>query len=722
MTSDRLRGSSAVLTTATTLLGVFLIKLAVFFQLGHEPLLVPSGQADDALYAHLADRVAHGDLWLADPASFAGHPPPAFFFAPLYVYVLALLLKVGSGSLAVVRVVQLALGTIGVGLLSATSRRRYGESASMWTTAFAALFGLATFFEMLTLPVALDPFLTALDVYLIARAIERPTARVWGLAGAALGLHALNRPSFVLVLGGLTLVVCVWMVRRARANHQSPGRALAVGLGLLAAGLVVIAPATLRNWRVSRELVVISTGIGVDLLAGNGPEADGTPVRTRGIEPGVASLWLQAPIVASQALGREVGGAGADRYFQREAVKWMRAYPGEALSLLARKVRYAVGASFIAHDHSFPFYSRDLVGALTVCLVGPTLIVPLGFVALVLGPRGQAGNVLWAAYPLLALASIVLFVVDAERRIPMQIALLVPAGGAAAWISAELRAKSWATAAKALASVAILAVLVAWPIGHDDGRTEEQVKMGLYDIRTGRQEQGEAWVARALARSGAPATIDLRVGQLYESMNRPSDAIVRYRAGLSHNPTDASLQFALGRALFAAGQDAEAVSELERARAGSQGDAATRVLVLALSRMGRTVDANRLVQTLDPAHWTADQAREFAAGLASVGRLDLSVTAWRRAAEAGGDPRDYERLGLTWVMLGRAGESIGPLEEAVRRAPTSATLRLNYAVALDAVGRHDDALRETAAAIALDPTYTKAREFLDALKNKKKMS
>ena len=76
------------------------------------------------------------------------------------------------------------------------------------------------------------------------------------------------------------------------------------------------------------------------------------------------------------------------------------------------------------------------------------------------------------------------------------------------------------------------------------------------------------------------------------------------------------------------------------------------------------------------------------AELADVGRVDLSVTAWRRAADVTRTPQDYDRLGLSWAMLGRPADAVGPLEEAVRRAPTSASIRMNYAVTLYAVGRY----------------------------------
>ncbi|HUL74333.1 MAG TPA: glycosyltransferase family 39 protein [Vicinamibacterales bacterium] len=690
------------------LAGVLLIKLAVFFEFAHHPLLLPGGQLDDAYYYHLADRIAAGDVWLADPATFGGRAAPPFFLSPLYLYVLAAILKVSGGSIQVVRIVQVTLGTAAVGLLWLTSRRWYGEAAAWWTAGFAALFGLAAFYEVLIVEAALDPVLTALDLFLLTRAIDRRTWPSWALAGAGLGLHALNRPNTLMVFAGLAaILVVIAAVRRAGVT---------AAVAFLVAGLLVLSPATWRNWRVSHQFVAVTSTTGLNVLIGNGPEADGTFVRVMGIEPSVDGQWLGAPLAVSKAVGHDVSAAEASRYLLRQSLAWARAHPGKELRLLSRKTYYALSNAFLTLSHSYPFFARDTAGALTLCIVGPALVVPLGLVGLILArPRESHGYWLWAAYVPLSLVSIVLFFVAARFRLPMQVALLVPAGGAAAWLAAQVRATRWSAVAWPAAAVAALAAVVAWPTGLDDGRAEEQVRLGLYDIRTGKVPEGETLVASALPRHADPAIVQLRVGQLYETMNRPSDAITHYEAGLKLDGSDLALHFAYGRALFAVGRDADALPELTRAQSGPQGDAATRVMVLALSRLGRRDEANQMVRTLDPARWNADQAREFAVGLASVGRVDLSVAAWRRAAEASGNARDYERLALTWVLLGRPADSIGPFEEAVKRDSTSATIRLNYAVALYSVGRKDDARRETEATLKLDPNYDKAKQFLQAL-------
>jgi 4-amino-4-deoxy-L-arabinose transferase-like glycosyltransferase len=164
------------------LAGVFVVKLSVLLTLGHHPLLVPAGELDGAYYFHFARQVAAGDWMLDDASSFFGRPAPAFFVPPLYIYVLALLLKIGGGSLEAARFGQIVLGTVAVGLIALTARRWYGTRAAWIAGALATLCGLFTFYEILVLPAALETFLTALDLYVLTWAVQT-------------GLHTAPAPS-----------------------------------------------------------------------------------------------------------------------------------------------------------------------------------------------------------------------------------------------------------------------------------------------------------------------------------------------------------------------------------------------------------------------------------------------------------------------------------------------------------------------------------------------
>ena len=183
-------------------------------QLGSHPLLQPHGELDSSYYVKLARMVAQGGpLAVAEP----------FFVSPLYVFFLALVFKVSSGSLMAARVVQILLGTAAVAPVYLTARHWFGD----WTARIAAMLfvltGLFSFSEIVLLQTALDPF-TACTLYLLSRTQmeerrRRPTARM------SMGLLALNRPNalaFGLAAAAL-IALTSWRRPPARRPPSGPG-------------------------------------------------------------------------------------------------------------------------------------------------------------------------------------------------------------------------------------------------------------------------------------------------------------------------------------------------------------------------------------------------------------------------------------------------------------------------------------------------------------------
>ena len=218
-------------------------------------------------------------------------------------------------------------------------------------------------------------------------------------------MHALNRPNLLLVFGALAVLVLFWAFRPRDDRPRSPVAALAAATAFALAGLLAIAPATLRNWRVAHQFVLISSPAGLDVLIGNGPEATGTFVRVMNVEPSVQGQWLDAPAAASRGLLHDASPNETSRYFLRQSLDWIAAHPWQELRLLARKTRYTLSATFISISHSYPFFVRDNFNSLTLLIVGPTLIVPFGLVGLVVArPADRRGYWLWAVYAPLSLS------------------------------------------------------------------------------------------------------------------------------------------------------------------------------------------------------------------------------------------------------------------------------------------------------------------------------
>ena len=116
----------------------------------------------------------------------------------------------------------------------------------------------------------------------------------------------------LIVLGGLAVLLAAIGVARlaVRARRADALTAGAAAVALVLGGVLAISPATWRNWRVTGEVVPISSHGGWNFLAGNGPQADGTYTTPMNLSPSIAGQWLGAADVVRQATGRDPSARG----------------------------------------------------------------------------------------------------------------------------------------------------------------------------------------------------------------------------------------------------------------------------------------------------------------------------------------------------------------------------------------------------------------------------
>ena len=686
---------------------MFLLKLVVLLELGKYPLLRPEADPESAAALELAKEIAGGDFALA---------PGLYPLPPLYLYFLALLLRLGGG-LVSIQLVQVALGTAAVGLVYRTARLWGGERAAWLSAALAASTGALTFYELLLIPAALDPFLAALALYLVAAALRAP-ARTHSLRGAAagiaLGLFAINQPRGFILAGGLAAVLIA--TRRAR-------------LALLLAGGVLVAagPTLIRNYLVAADTTPISSHGGLSFHIGNNASAGGTHAPAGGITPSLVTERQDARRAAEQAIGRALDDSEVSAHYYGLAWKWITSDPVSALRLFGRKVAVAASAAHPSLSYSYAYYARDEHTLLRYLAVGPWLLVPVGFAAIWFArPEGEQRQafVVWASFAPLYMLALAAYYVAARDRLPLYVALSTTAGIALAALSAQFRPHQTAIAWRrrrmlvAAITVLMLAALANWPYAIDDGRTEERTRMALWLVGQGRFDEAQARIGQIERGHPRPGVLHFRFGRAL-MVRGQTDAAIRHleRAAASNPPPETDL--ILGQALLAADRPADAVPRLRRAHeSGPDAALAGFDLARALAASGDRNGAVRVLQRVRPER--ADDGESWRA----LGELALELRVPRLAEgflrqATRVDPRSasgFERLGLAIALTGRLPEAIAAFEQAVRLAPADASVRLNIAVALAEAGRTSEARRQAEEALRLDPGYDKAREFLRALK------
>jgi 4-amino-4-deoxy-L-arabinose transferase-like glycosyltransferase len=588
-------------------------KAAVLWQLGSHPLLQPLGDIDSGVYARLASRIAGGDVLLR------GEGAVPYFVSPLYAYVLA----ATGPSFPLARAAQILLGTAAVALVFLTARRLFGEHAALAAGVLYALAGVVTFHEVLILQAAIDPFLTALALYLLARAVgteeeekislkvKRGEAREsasprWGVfmaAGAAFGLLALNRPNALLCVAAVAGALLLFTFKEISLRSFLPA------LALVAGAAVTIAPFTLRNLYVSGEFVLISSHGGLNFLVGNGPGATGAYREIPGITPDIGGQARDSKRVAEAVEGRALSGREVSAHFARQAWSWIAHEPAAALSLFLRKIHLLLSGDEAPLNFSFPWY-REKSLALRFLFVGPGLLVPLAGAGLVFGLLGAAGAVserraallVWAAFIPAYVFAVAAFFVATRYRIPLLVAVAPLAGAAVTRLGAAWHAKG-ARLALAAAVASVLAAVSLWPTGLWDGAQDEEMHLVLWEIERG--DAGAMEHAAAAAREHPdPGLVWLRTGRSFAAAGKPEDAAAAFARSLASSTPKPEAAVALsalleqrGLSRAKGGDVAGGRADLEEAVRLDAANAAARLnLAVAYAMAGETERARTLAR------------------------------------------------------------------------------------------------------------------------------
>ncbi|HEX2121508.1 MAG TPA: tetratricopeptide repeat protein, partial [Thermoanaerobaculia bacterium] len=489
------------------------------------------------------------------------------------------------------------------------------------------------------------------------RAESPPLHYVCG--GAFAGLLVLNRPNVLLWLG----VYGAWLLWRERQQ----------ALPFAIAAALVIAPVTIRNWIVSRELILVSSHGGLNLFIGNNAEADGTYKRIPGVRPDIRGQITDTEKIAERAAGRELTKREVSQHFTAEAARWMREHPLDAVRLFLRKLRLTFNNADIRLDHSYDFYASAF--PLMLLVAGPWLLFPLGAIALLRSPKAIASFVV--VYAL----SVAIFFVSTRYRVPLLVAAAPLAGGGAVALLERKRNIAIAVAAGAL---------VLWDPHIDRGVAIERADMVVIDIERGRVADAIPRIEEVALEHPAPAQLYRDAGIAFEKAKHRDKAIAMWE-----------------RALLAERGDPEA-----------QLDASVR-LVEAYIAEKRREDAMRLAKSLDPARFDAVHAAWIGQYALALQDGPTALAFLRRAVELRPDSAEaHHNLATAHMMSKDPDSAMRELETALRLDRRRPSTLLNLAVLRAQRGDFAAARRDAAEALRLQPDYPQARRLLEALRGR----
>ncbi|MBN1674105.1 MAG: tetratricopeptide repeat protein [Kiritimatiellae bacterium] len=266
---------------------------------------------------------------------------------PGYPYFLAFVYWLSGCSHTAARVVQMLIGLLSAALGYLLGRAWFGRSEGLVFAGLLATHWILIYFEgELLAPVLLVSLGLAA---LLSLGYWRRSLRALPALGAGclIGLFALVRPN-VLIFGGMALLWVYWVCRRRQQPKRFPRAAAAALLGMV----LTILPATLRNYLVAKDWVLISANAGINLYIGNNPTADGLVAQEL---PGLGKFetCYDYPALVrtlEREQNRRLKYSEVSALFARKAWRFVREAPGRALALTGKRALLFWGPADVPHN------------------------------------------------------------------------------------------------------------------------------------------------------------------------------------------------------------------------------------------------------------------------------------------------------------------------------------------------------------------------------------
>jgi 4-amino-4-deoxy-L-arabinose transferase-like glycosyltransferase len=501
---------------------------------------------DSRRYVEWAAEIAAGN-WLGSGA---------FYQAPLYPYLLAIIFSVFGQSIEILRVVQALAGGLACVLVAIAGRHFFDWRAGLFAGLALAVYPPAIFFDGHIQKASLDLLLMATVIVAVAKYQSEEQERWLILLGLSLGCLTLSRENARLLYPLLAMWLLFWH-REAALKRRL--RTIAV---FSLAALVPIAPVAVRNYYAAGELLVSTSQLGSNFYIGNRQGASGVYdplVPDRG---SVVYEQEDAVRLATAAVGHPLSPSEVSSYWFGLALGEIRRDPAAWIRLMFRKLLLSINVVEATDTESIEFQSS----------YSPILRVFAPITFGVVLPLAVAGTALTAAncrrlavlygIGLVFIGSVVLFFVLARYRYPVVPVVMLFAGAAIAGAGEawrERRRRLMVATACALA----VAIVVNRPI--EVTTDETAANFGTELLRLERPREAIPLLAQAVELLPNDAGVRRDLALAYLKGGEPASAVREYAAVVRLDPNNASNHRELAVAAEAAGDGAAALTSLHEA-------------------------------------------------------------------------------------------------------------------------------------------------------------
>ncbi len=371
---------------------------------------------DAAEYQRIAMAIAQGnDAW--------GGP---FSRPPLFPHLLAGSYALLGTNIFVIQFLNAVLASGTCLLTILLGQELFDRTTGLTAGGIVALYGPMIFFDGQVLASSLVVFAFTLVLLLTVRAMHCPTVTSWLWVGLAMGVAALARPN-ILLFAPVVIVGVIVAARPRRSWGTTALHLLAGGLAMM----LMIAPATLHNYRRNGEFILITDSGGLNLFLGNNLHS----LATLAVRPGYSWEHIRRMPHSDGLISRKK----AERFFVNRVSQYAKTNPGDFGKQIARKARLFFNATEVPRNVS-PYFHRKFSSILSILMWRTKffgfpfgLIAPLALVGVVMSCHNRPDRAITCGYIIACAASVILFFNASRYRLP----IIPPLTIFAAWAAVD---------------------------------------------------------------------------------------------------------------------------------------------------------------------------------------------------------------------------------------------------------------------------------------------
>jgi tetratricopeptide (TPR) repeat protein len=591
----------------------------------------------------------------------------AFFRAPLYPLVLSWIYRLFGRNLMMVRLAQAVVGSGTAAALAGCGWRIGGKRMALWAGAIAVLYGPFVFFDAELLIPNLFIALLSWSLFFI---LSPPPMISYCAAAVFLGMAVIARPNAVVIIPVMMAVIAA----RIRSGKNIPKRILIIFTVL---ALIPAAVVTIINARQEGAFVFVASQGGVNLYAGNNPEATGRTVivpEMRHRQTGWANFAQLSYDVAEETEGRELDSGEVSNFWAGKAFDWVKSEPLDAALLTAKKTYFVINAHEVANNRdpylnsSFPL--NILLWKLPWFAFPWGLIFPIALIGAILGVRDEEtrnGIRLLLGWLIVYAAFLLPFFITARFRMGLVPAVILLAAYAVSRGRGIVR-----PVPLAVGVVALIVVNTNFFEARGGNIAQEKAKLGAALLLDNKLAESRRILEEAVAADPSSADYIFMLGQVYFLENRYENALNQFNQAIELAPTNYRILYYIGNALLHLGDTADAIAALNKAAElhGTDGEV--------WSSLGRAhelrgdeaeaIESYRRAVRSDPANeqWCLDlgylfQERE---------ELDAAIETWRTGVEH--NPGSYSlhfNLAVAYAQVEQFLKALEHVDKALNNRP-----------------------------------------------------